>query len=52
MRFFVTGVNGQLGHDVAKELMRRGHIAIGSGSSALYTGADDMKFLLQVSMVS
>lgn len=46
MRFFVTGVNGQLGHDVAKELMRRGHIAIGSGSSALYTGADDMKFFV------
>ena len=46
MRFFVTGVNGQLGHDVVKELMRRGHIAIGSGSSASYTGADDMKFFV------
>ena len=46
MRFFVTGVNGQLGHDVVKELMRRGHIVIGSGSSASYTGADDMKFFV------
>ena len=46
MKFFVTGVNGQLGHDVVKELMRRGHIAIGSGSSASYTGADDMKFFV------
>lgn len=28
----LTGVNGQLGHDVVKELVRRGHTAIGSGS--------------------
>lgn len=46
MKIFVTGVNGQLGHDVVKELMRRGHIVIGSGSSASYTGADDMKFFV------
>ena len=32
MKIFVTGVNGQLGHDVVKELVRRGHAAIGSGS--------------------
>lgn len=32
MRILVTGVNGQLGYDVMKELMRRGHTAIGSGS--------------------
>ncbi len=30
MRVFVTGVNGQLGHDVAVELIKRGHTAIGS----------------------
>lgn len=29
MRVLVTGVNGQLGHDVIKELNLRGHIAIG-----------------------
>ena len=46
MKFFVTGVNGQLGHDVMKELIPRGHIAIGSGSSPTYTGADDMKFFV------
>ena len=46
MLFFVTGVNGQLGHDVVKELISRGHIAIGSGSSPTYTGADDMKFFV------
>ena len=46
MKIFVTGVNGQLGHDVVKELISRGHIAIGSGSSPEYTGADDMKFFV------
>ena len=46
MKIFVTGVNGQLGHDVVKELISRGHIAIGSGSSLVYTGADDMKFFV------
>ena len=29
MRFLVTGVNGQLGYDVVKELEKRGHTAIG-----------------------
>ena len=32
MKILVTGVNGQLGHDVAKKLIQRGHTAIGSGS--------------------
>lgn len=30
MRVFVTGVNGQLGHDVMNELYKRGYEAIGS----------------------
>lgn len=30
MRVFVTGVGGQLGHDVMKELLKRGHEGIGS----------------------
>ena len=30
MKVFVTGVNGQLGHDVMNELAARGHEAIGS----------------------
>lgn len=32
MRIFVTGVTGQLGHDVMKELLKRGYIGIGSGT--------------------
>lgn len=30
MKVFVTGVAGQLGHDVVYELTKRGHVAIGS----------------------
>ena len=30
MRLFVTGVGGQLGHDVMNELLKRGHEGIGS----------------------
>ena len=30
MKVFVTGVGGQLGHDVMKELIRRGHQVIGA----------------------
>lgn len=41
MRVFVTGVNGQLGHDVMNELDRRGHEGIGSGTAAAYSGCMD-----------
>lgn len=34
MKVFVTGVNGQLGHDVMNELKKRGHEAIGSDVGA------------------
>ena len=42
MRVLVTGVNGQLGHDVMPALAARGHEAIGSGSGAAYRGADEV----------
>ena len=32
MTIFVTGINGQLGHDVMLELALRDHAPIGSGS--------------------
>lgn len=41
MKFFVTGVNGQLGHDVMNELSKRGHQAIGSDISDTYAGVAD-----------
>lgn len=40
MKVFVTGVNGQLGHDMMLELHRRGHEVIGSGSGSAYKGGD------------
>ena len=30
MRVFITGVNGQLGHDCVNEMSKRGHEVIGS----------------------
>lgn len=42
MKFFVTGVGGQLGHDVMNELLKRGHEGIGSDIQEVYSGiADD-----------
>ncbi len=41
MLFFVTGVNGQLGHDVMNELIGRGHKGIGSDITPAYAGAQD-----------
>ncbi len=40
MKVLVTGVNGQLGHDVMLQLARRGYDAIGSGSGERYKGTD------------
>jgi dTDP-4-dehydrorhamnose reductase len=41
MRFFVTGVCGQLGHDVVNELIKRGHSAVGSDIADSYLGVQD-----------
>ena len=41
MKVFVTGVCGQLGHDVVNELISRGHEAVGSDITEKYAGADD-----------
>ena len=38
MKFFVTGVNGQLGHDVMNELHKRGHEGVGSDIAVEYSG--------------
>ena len=35
MKVYVTGITGQLGHDVMNELARRGHQAVGSSSKEL-----------------
>ena len=41
MKFFVTGVNGQLGHDVMNELSSRGYEGIGSDIAPKYSGIQD-----------
>ena len=41
MKFFVTGVNGQLGHDVMNELYKRGHQGVGSDLAPAYAGVAD-----------
>ncbi|MGN0772400.1 MAG: dTDP-4-dehydrorhamnose reductase [Candidatus Ventricola sp.] len=41
MKVLVTGVCGQLGHDVVNELAGRGHEAIGSDITPAYSGAAD-----------
>lgn len=41
MKIFVTGVNGQLGHDVMNELALRGHVGIGSDLAPAYCGMAD-----------
>lgn len=41
MKVFVTGVGGQLGHDVMNELAKRGHEGIGSGTAPTYSGMAD-----------
>ena len=41
MRALVTGVAGQLGHDVVNELLRRGEEVIGSDLAASYSGVQD-----------
>ena len=41
MKVFVTGVGGQLGHDVMNELHKRGHEGVGSDLAPVYSGIAD-----------
>ncbi len=41
MKVLVTGVGGQLGHDVVNELNKRGHEGIGSDIQPVYCGVAD-----------
>lgn len=44
MKVFVTGVCGQLGHDVVNELASRGHEVLASDIQAAYAGVKDGSF--------
>ena len=41
MKVFVTGVGGQLGHDIMNELYRRGYVSVGSDIHPVYDGIQD-----------
>ena len=50
MRVFVTGVNGQLGHDVMAELKKRNHEGIGSDIAETYAGTDEVSTMFYVKL--
>lgn len=52
MKIFVTGVSGQLGHDVMNELNKRGYEGIGSDIAPEYAGAQDGTFVTKAPYVS
>lgn len=52
MKVFVTGVNGQLGHDVMNELAKRGYEGVGSDLKPEYAGVADGSSVTKASYVS
>lgn len=52
MKFFVTGVGGQLGHDVMNELAKRGHEGVGSDIQPVYSGVADGSAVTSMPYVS
>lgn len=52
MKFLVTGVCGQLGHDVMNELMKRGYEGVGSDIQDIYSGVDDGSDVVSAPYVS
>ena len=51
MKVFVTGVGGQLGHDVINELARRGIDCVGSDIAPVYSGIDDGSPVMETAYV-
>lgn len=51
MKFFVTGVSGQLGHDVMNELAKRGYDGVGSDIQPEYCGVADGSAITDMSYV-
>lgn len=52
MKIFVTGVGGQLGHDVMNELAKRGYEGIGSDIAPAYNGISDGTAVTKMPYVS
>lgn len=52
MKVLVTGVAGQLGHDVMNELAKRGYEGVGSDIAPSYSGAEDGTAVVSMSYVA
>ena len=52
MKIFVTGVAGQLGHDVMNELKKRGYDGVGSDVVPAYTGIQDGSAVTKMPYIS
>ena len=52
MKIIVTGVAGQLGHDVMNELAKRGHEGIGTDLAESYAGVQDDTYVTKAEYVS
>lgn len=52
MKIFVTGVAGQLGHDVMNELASRGYTGIGTDLAETYSGIQDDTYVTKAEYVS
>lgn len=52
MKVFVTGVAGQLGHDVMNELASRGYIGVGTDLAESYSGIQDGTYVTMAEYVS
>ncbi len=52
MKIFVTGVGGQLGHDVVNELAKRGHNAVGSDIAPQYSGINDNSAVIKAEYIA
>lgn len=52
MKVFVTGVAGQLGHDVMNELASRGYVGVGTDLAESYSGIQDGTYVTTATYVS
>lgn len=52
MKVFITGVAGQLGHDVVNAFIARGHDAVGSDLAEHYTGQEDGSAVVHAPYIS
>lgn len=52
MKYFVTGVAGQLGHDVMNELHKHGHVGVGTDLAPRYSGIQDDSYVTKAEYVA